>query len=45
MFLMVEAVKQLPRRVRDRQVPNGQDRVRRYGGWFSSASTLLLGVE
>jgi acetyl-CoA acetyltransferase len=46
MFLMVEAVKQLRGEAGDRQVTDAQIAcVNGTGGWFSSASTLLLGVD
>src|SRR5690242_9495094 len=46
MFLMVEAVKQLRGEAGERQTPDAQIAcVNGTGGWFSSASTLLLGVD
>ena len=46
MFLMVEAVKQLRGEADARQVENAKIAcVNGTGGWFSSASTILLGVE
>ena len=46
MFLMVEAVKQLRGEAGNRQVANANIAcVNGTGGWFSSAATLLLGIE
>jgi acetyl-CoA acetyltransferase len=45
-FLLVEAVRQLRAEAGDRQVPAAQLAcVNGTGGWFSSASTAILGVE
>ena len=46
MFLMGEAVKHLRGEAGERQVPDARVAcVNGTGGWFSSASTLLLGAE
>jgi len=45
MFLLVEAVRQLRGAGRERQVPNARLAcVNGTGGWFSSASTTILGI-
>ncbi|MBL7486975.1 MULTISPECIES: acetyl-CoA acetyltransferase [unclassified Frankia] len=45
-FLLVEAVKQLRGEATGRQVPNARVAcVNGTGGWFSSTSTVLLGVD
>jgi acetyl-CoA acetyltransferase len=46
MFLLVEAVRQLRGEAGDRQVADAAVCcVNGTGGWFSSASTVLLGVD
>ncbi len=46
MFLLVEAVRQLRREADGRQVDNARLAcVNGTGGWFSSASTVILGVD
>jgi acetyl-CoA acetyltransferase len=46
MFLLVEAVRQLRREAHGRQVENARlCCVNGTGGWFSSASTVILGVD
>ena len=46
MFLLVEAVRQLRREARGRQVENASlCCVNGTGGWFSSASTVILGID
>ena len=45
MFLLVEAVRQLRAEAGDRQVEGAELAcVNGTGGWFSSASTVILGV-
>jgi len=44
MFLLVEAVRQLRWEAEGRQVPNAElCCVNGTGGWFTSASTIILG--
>jgi hypothetical protein len=46
MFLLVEATRQLREEAGPRQVPNARLAcVNGTGGWFSSASTIILGRE
>jgi acetyl-CoA acetyltransferase len=46
MFLLVEAVRQLRGEAAGRQVEGAQLAcVNGTGGWFSSASTVILGVD